>query len=134
MEVSMYRQRDSAAIIICPRCRVNNWADEEAWEKLRNSKAWCICPKCGTLCEVAKVPGDLPEPITAQDLDRVALHNDLTAASASHEEFNTWAKTFIVVTGKDDDGRWTPQQRADLCDLLLMDGKITVPPKVRIPS
>jgi hypothetical protein len=128
MEATLYRQRDSAAVIMCPRCTVSNWADKEAWEKLQAHKAWAVCPKCGVVCVCAEVPADLPDPITVNDLDRVVISNGLTASQATHKQFDAWARTFIELA-KNDNGHWTPEQRAGLCDLLLLQEKITVLPK-----
>lgn len=126
----MQRQRDSVAIVVCSGCYVQNWADQEAVNATKAGKVFPLCPKCGVACEIGTIPPGTPEPLTVDDLDRVSLPDaGVSARQATHQEFDVWARTFVnlVETG---DILWDPQQRADFCDFLYLQGKIEVLPRM----
>jgi hypothetical protein len=129
--LTLFRQRDSVAMTRCPKCAVTNYANPETLLAIQVGLAFAVCPGCGVSCEVAVLPKHCPEPLTADDLDRILWLVDgkaVNARSATGQQFNAWAKTFMhQVT---DDDIWTDEQRAEFCDFLLLQGKIDVQPRI----
>ncbi len=136
---TMTRQRDSVAVGVCPSCMTRCYINAGFFDVLEFIKgmtiewstvnhAWMRHTRCNTIMNIVRLPKDIEEPLTVDDLSRIYFRTqdtegrwgNVNASQATDAQFGTWIASRLAITGEDSNASpWLPEERADVCDVLV---------------